>query len=186
MSAVNPTSASVVPVGRWSVDAARSSVAFAVKHMMFATVNGRFRKFDGIVELGADAPRASGVVQAATIDTSEPVRDEHVRHSPDFFDVERYPEITFASTGIDFLEKGRLHIAGELTMRGVTREIKLDGQINDTGLAGTANGRIELTLRGELNRRDFGLTWNQAVETGGALLGNKVRVVLEISAVNSA
>ena len=104
MSAVNPTSVSVVPVGKWSVDAARSSVAFAVKHMMFATVNGRFRKFDGILELGADAPRASGVVQAATIDTSEPVRDEHVRHSPDFFDVERYPEITFTSTGIDYLE----------------------------------------------------------------------------------
>jgi polyisoprenoid-binding protein YceI len=183
MSAVSPTSANVVPVGKWSVDATRSSVAFAVKHMMFATVNGCFRKFDGILELGSDPPRASGVVQAATIDTSEPVRDEHVRHSPDFFDAERYPEITFTSTRIDYLDRGRLHIAGELTMRGVTREIKLDGQINGTG---PGNGRIELTLRGELNRRDFGLTWNQAVETGGALLGNKVKVVLEISAVNTA
>jgi polyisoprenoid-binding protein YceI len=186
MSAVNPTTAGVVPVGKWSVDAARSSVAFAVKHMMFATVNGRFREFDGTLELGEDAPRASGVVQAATIDTSEPVRDEHVRDSPDFFDVERYPEITFTSTSLDYLDGGRLHIAGELTMRGVTHEIKLDGQINATGPEGPGNGRIELTLRGELNRRDFGLTWNQAVETGGALLGNKVKVVLEISALNSA
>jgi polyisoprenoid-binding protein YceI len=186
MSAVNPTGASVVPVGKWSVDAARSSVAFAVKHMMFATVNGRFREFEGILELGADAPRASGVVQAATIDTGEPVRDEHVRDSPDFFDVERYPEITFTSTRIDYLDRGRLRIAGELTMRGVTREMNLDGQINGTGPEGTGNGRIELTLRGELNRRDWGLIWNQAVETGGALLGNKVKVALEISAVNTA
>ena len=186
MSAVNPASASVVPVGKWSVDAACSSVTFAVKHMMFATVNGRFREFEGILELGPDAPRASGVVQAATIDTGEPVRDEHVRDSPDFFDVGRYPEITFTSTHIDYLDRGRLHIAGELTMRGVTREIKLDGQINHPGPEGPENGRIELTLRGELNRRDFGLTWNQALETGGALLGNKVKVVLEISAVNAA
>jgi polyisoprenoid-binding protein YceI len=176
---------SIVRAGKWSVDAERSSVAFVVKHMMFATVDGAFREFDGMLELGADALRASGVVQAASIDTCEPVRDEHMRRSPDFFDVGRYPEISFNSTRIDYLDRGRLHIAGELTMRGVTREIELHGQLNGTGPDGPAKGRIELTLRGELNRRDFGLTWNQVLEKGGALLGNKVKIALEISAVNN-
>jgi polyisoprenoid-binding protein YceI len=149
--------------------------------MVFATVKGRFREFDGILEVGSGAPRATGVVKAASIDTNEPVRDEHLRDSPDFFDVERYPEISFNSTRIDYLDDGRLHILADLTMRGVTVEIELDG----TRLEAGDNERIALELSGVLNRRDFGLTWNQALETGGALLGNKVKIALEISAVKS-
>jgi polyisoprenoid-binding protein YceI len=185
MSGVDGTGgAGVLPAGKWSVDASRSSVAFALKHMMLATVNGHFREFDGALEIGLGTPRATGVVNAASIDTNEPVRDEHLQRSPDFFDVERYPEISFNSTRIDYLDGGRLRIVGDLTMRGVTREIELDGQLN--GRRETAGDeRIGLELRGELNRRDFGLTWNQALETGGALLGNKVKIALEISAVKS-
>jgi polyisoprenoid-binding protein YceI len=174
--------ASVVPAGKWSVDAPRSSIAFAVKHMMLATVKGHFREFDGMLEIGSGAPRATGVVKTASIDTSEAVRDEHLRSSPDFFDVERYPEITFNSTRIDYLDRGRLRIVGDLTMRGVTRKIELDAQLNDTRHEADDDERIELELRGKLNRRDFGLTWNQALETGGALLGNKVKIALEIAA----
>lgn len=186
MSVVERTSgASVVPSGKWSVDASRSSIEFALKHMMLATVKGRFREFDGILEVGSGAPRATGVVKAASIDTNEAVRDEHLRHSPDFFDIERYPEISFNSTRIDYLDGGRLRILGDLRMRGVTVEIELDGQLNDTTREAGDKGRIELELRGELSRRDFGLTWNQALETGGALLGNKVKIALEISAVRS-
>ncbi len=178
--------ANIVPAsGRWSVDTERSRVAFAVKHMVFTTVDGRFRDFDGTLELGTGTPRASGVVRAASIDTNEPVRDEHVRCSPDFFDAERYPDITFNSTRIDYLDRGRLHIAGELTMRGVTREIELDGQLDGPWSDGRLKRRIELRLSGVLNRRDFGLTWNQALETGGALLGSKVKIAIEVSAVNS-
>src|ERR1019366_9990189 len=106
----------------WSVDATRSSVAFALKHMMVATVKGRFHEFDGMLEIGAGAARATGVVKAASIDTKDPVRDEHLRSSPDFFDVERYPEISFNSNRIEYLDGGRLHILGDLTMRGVTRK----------------------------------------------------------------
>jgi polyisoprenoid-binding protein YceI len=179
------SSPSFVPAGNWSVDATGSSVAFAVKHMGLATVNGRFGEFDGMLEMGAGAARATGVVKAASIDTKEPVRDEHLRSSPDFFDVERYPEITFNSSRIDHLDGGRLRILGDLTMRGVTREIELHGRLNGTGHEAAADERIELELRAELNRRDFGLTWNQALETGGALLGNKVKIALEISAVKS-
>ena len=177
--------ASVVPAGRWSVDAAGSSVTFAVKHMLLATVKGRFREFDGMLEIGAGAPRATGVVRAASIDTNEPVRDEHLRSSRDFFDVERHPEIGFDSTRIDYLDGGRLRIVGDLTMRGVTREIELDARLGGTRPEAGGDGPIELELRGELNRRDFGLTWNQALETGGALLGNKVKIALEISMVKS-
>jgi len=175
--------ASVVPVGQWSVDAARSSVAFSVRHMVLATVNGRFREFSGTLEIGAGGARATGAVKAPSIDTNEPVRDEHLRRSPDFFDVERYPEISFSSTQIDDLDGGRLRIVGDLTMRGVTREIQLDAQLKGTSSEAGDDGRIELKLRGEVNRRDFGLTWNQALETGNALLGNRVKIALEISAV---
>lgn len=183
MSVMDRTSGTsvVVPDGKWSVDAARSSVTFAVKHMMLATVKGRFREFDGMLEIGSGALRATGVVEAASIDTKERVRDEHLRSSPDFFDVERYPQISFNSTRIDYLDGKRLRILGELSMRGVTVEIELNGTRREAG----DDQRIELELRGELNRRDFGLTWNQAIETGGALLGNKVKIALEISAVKS-
>jgi polyisoprenoid-binding protein YceI len=125
------------------------------------------------------------VVKAASIDTNEPVRDEHLRDSSDFFDVERYPEISFNSTRIDYLDGGRFRIVGALTMRGVTREIKLDAQLGGARREAGGDERIELELRGELNRRDFGLTWNQVLETGGALLGNKVKIALDISAMKS-
>ena len=186
MSVVDRTiGASVVPTGKWSVDASRSSVTFAVKHMMLATVKGRFHEFDGMLEIGSGAPRATGMVKVASIDTSESVRDEHLRSSPDFFAVERYPEISFNSTRIEYLDGRRFRILGNLTMRGVTVEIELDGQLGGTRREAGGDQRIELELRGELNRRDFGLTWNQALETGGALLGNKVKIALDISAMKS-
>ena len=134
-------------------------------------------------EIGSGAPRATGVIKAASITTNEAVRDEHLRHSPDFFDAERFPEITFDSTRIDNLDGRRLRILGDLTMRGFTREIELNAQLNGTRREAGGAERIELGLRGELNRSDFGLTWNQALDTGGALLGNKVKIALEISAV---
>lgn len=182
MSVVDETSgASVISAGKWSVDASRSSVTFALKHMMLATMKGCFGEFDGVIEVRSGEPQATGTVRAASIDTNEPVRDEHLRSSPDFFDVERYPEISFNSTRIDYLDGGRLRILGDLTMRGVTVEIVLDGTCHEVG----NRERIELELRGVLNRRDFGLTWNQALETGGALLGNNVKIALEIFAAKS-
>ncbi len=186
MSMVNGASvASVVPAGKWSVDVPRSSVAFAVKHMMLSRVNGCFRMFDGMLEIGAGASRATGAIEAASIDTNESVRDEHLRRSPDFFDVERYPEIGFNSTRIEYLDGKRFRIVGDLTMRGVTREIELDAQLNGTGREAGGDGRIELELHGQLSRRDFGLTWNQVLEAGGALLGDKVKIALNISAVKN-
>jgi polyisoprenoid-binding protein YceI len=175
----------VLPPGKWSVDAPRSSVAFSVRHMTLARLNGRFHEFEGVLETGSGTPRAEGTVRAASIDTNEPTRDEHLRGSRDFFDVERYPEITFRSTSFDQLDGRRFRIVGDLTMRGVTREIALDAQLKGTTPEAVGDWRIELELRGELSRRDFGLTWNQALDAGGALLGNKVKIALDISAVTS-
>ena len=184
MSAAKAHSASAIPLGKWSVDAERSTVAFSMKHMLLATVNGRFREFDGLLDIGTDAPRAFGTVKAGSIDTEERVRDEHLRSSLDFFDVERYPEISFSSTGIDYRSAGRLNIVGELTMRGITRQIELAGRLGETPRE-AGGDRVELELHGELNRRDFGLVWNQALDAGGALLANKVKIALEISAVKT-
>jgi polyisoprenoid-binding protein YceI len=172
-----------IPAGRWSVDPSRSSVTFAVKHMLLATMNGRFHDFDGTLEIGAGAPHATGAVKAASIDTNEPVRDEHLRRSPDFFDTDRYAEIGFDSTRIDHLDGGRLRIVGELTMRSVTREIQLDARLNGTTREPGEEERIELDLHGALNRKDFGLSWNQTLDAGGVLLGDKVKIALTITAV---
>jgi polyisoprenoid-binding protein YceI len=185
MSVVDMTDvARIVPVGKWSVDPSRSSVGFALKHMMLATVRGCFHEFDGTLEIGSGDPRATGVVKTASIDTNEPVRDKHLRESSDFFDVENCPEISFNSTQVVSLDGGGFRILGYLTMRGVTRKIALDAQLKGT-MSDAHDERIELDLHGEINRRDFGLSWNQALETGGALLGNKVKIALEISAVKS-
>jgi polyisoprenoid-binding protein YceI len=175
--------ASVLPGGRWLVDARRSRVAFSLKHMMLARMSGRFEDFDGLLEFGSGAPRASGVVQAASIDTNEPIRDEHLRRSADFFDTGSFPEISFRSTQIEHLGGRRLRILGNLTMRGHTGEIELNAQIAAGAPGAEGDQRIELQLRGDLNRRDFGLTWNEAFDRGGALLGNTVKVALDISAV---
>jgi polyisoprenoid-binding protein YceI len=185
MSAIDSVSAaSIAPAGRWSIDASRSSVAFAVRHMMVATLKGRFREFEGTLEVSpGGVAEGFGTVKAASIDTNEPVRDEHVRHSADFFDVEHYPEISFASRRINQLESRRFRIVGDLTMRGVTQEIELDAQPHAATRDASGKRRIAFELHGELNRRRFGLSWNQALEAGGVLVGERVKIALEISAV---
>jgi polyisoprenoid-binding protein YceI len=175
--------AGIAPPGVWSIDPERSRVAFAVRHMV-STLHGDFREFEGTLEVTHEGEsEAFGTVDPASIDTGDPVRDERVRNSADFFDVEHNPQISFRSTRIDHLGGRRLRIFGELTMRGVTREIELDARSN--GLTGDEGGkqRINLELRGELRRKDFGLTWNQAVETGGMLVGDRVKLALDVSAV---
>lgn len=174
----------IASAGVWALDAESSRLEFAIKHLMFSTLRGRFGAFEGTLEVGADgAASAVGSVQAASIDTNDPVRDGHLRSSADFFDVESYPRIDFRSTGIEGGSGGSVRIRGELTMRGITRVVVLDGQREDVE-SGTGS-RIRLTLRGELNRREFGLVWNQALDSGGALIGNTVKITAEISAVNT-
>jgi polyisoprenoid-binding protein YceI len=172
--------------GSWQVDPAHSSVEFQTKHLMIATVKGRFTDFAGTLEAFEDGMlRASGTIRTASIDTGEPKRDEHLR-SADFFEAESYPEITFESTEIVPTGKTSFRLAGELTMRGITKPVELTGSVEGTGRDPWGNDRVALQVRGTINRSDWDLTWNQALETGGVLVGDKVKIELELSTVMPA
>jgi polyisoprenoid-binding protein YceI len=172
----------LVPAGTWQVDPAHSSIEFQVKHMMIATVKGRFTKFAGTLEAGEDGTlRADGTVKSASIDTHDETRNEHLR-SADFFDAATYPELSFVTTEIAPTGGSGLRVAGELTIKGTTKPIELTGTVQGTGLDPWGNERVALELRGEIDRREFGLTWNQALETGGVLVSDRVKIELELSA----
>jgi polyisoprenoid-binding protein YceI len=172
-----------LPAGAWRVDASRSTVEFHIKHMMVATVKGRFTAFDGTLEAVEDgALEAHGTIQVASLDTHDAKRDKHLRAS-DFFDATRHPEITFVSTDITQLDTGGLAVTGQLTIKGITRSVVLTGTVQDIELDPCGNERVALELHGALDRRDFGLTWNKALETGAALVADQVQIELAISAV---
>jgi polyisoprenoid-binding protein YceI len=176
-----------VPAGTWKVDPAHSSVGFEVKHLMIATVRGRFTDFEGTLEAAEDDPsnsRAHGAVKVASIDTGDPQRDEHLR-SPDFFDAERYPEIRFESTRIEHIEGGTYRIAGDLTIKDQTREVEMDATVEGTGEDPWGNERVGVSVRGEIDRTEFGLTWQQKLAQGGVLVGEEVKILIDISAVRA-
>jgi|1186.fasta_scaffold42576_1 polyisoprenoid-binding protein YceI len=184
----NPTAGqttTIVPVGRWNVDPSHSSVEFGIRHLMITTVRGRFREFDGFFQ-AAESGRvhAEAHIKAASIDTGEETRDEHLR-SGDFFDVEHYPEITFVSDDVEPLGDGRFRVVGVLTIRGIAREQELEATAGGLNTDPWGSERVGVTLRGELRPTDFGVDWNQALEGGGKLLGEKVEVTADISAVKS-
>jgi polyisoprenoid-binding protein YceI len=175
---------SLLPQGTWKVDPAHSSVEFSVKHMGIATVRGRFTKFEGTLEVGPTLAesRAYGKVDVASIDTGEPDRDAHLR-SPDFFDVEHYPEITFESTRVEPIDDDASTVHGKLTMHGVTKDVKLDVVFEGTDTDPWGNERVGLTATGTLNRSDFDMKFNQALGSGNLLVGDRVNISLDISAV---
>jgi polyisoprenoid-binding protein YceI len=174
-----------VPAGTWKVDPSHSSVGFEVKHLMIATVRGRFREFEGTLEAAEDDPsnsRAYGTVNVASIETGDLDRDAHLR-SPDFFDVERYPEARFESIRIEHVEEGAYRIAGNLTIKEVTREVEFEATVEGSGEDPWGNERVGVSVRGSINRNDFGLTWQQKLAAGGLLVGEEVKIVIDISAV---
>ena len=177
----------VVPPGRWAADPAHSTVEFAVKHMGIATVRGRFTTFEGTLEVAEDLARsrASGKVDVASITTNEPDRDAHLR-SADFFDAERYPEIAFESTRIEAIDGTSSRVFGNLTMHGVTREVKLEVVISGTDEDPWGNTRVGLEAVGAIMRSEFDMKFNQALGSGNMLVGDKVTLSLDISAVKQA
>jgi polyisoprenoid-binding protein YceI len=177
------TTRTVLPTGTWSVDPAHSSVEFSVKHLGIATVRGVFNEFEGTFEVGDDgAARARGTVKAASIDTNEDTRDNHLR-SEDFFHAEVHPELRFESTEIRPLDDASFEIHGELTMRGVTRPVVLEAQLQGGETDPWGNERVGLEVSGQVNRREWGLTWNQMLGSGNVLVGDKVKLSLDISAI---
>jgi polyisoprenoid-binding protein YceI len=175
---------SLIPTGTWTVDAAHSTVGFAVKHMGIANVRGEFTDFEGVLEVGEDlaSSTARGSVKAASITTGEEQRDAHLR-SEDFFNVEEFPEILFESTVVEAIDDESSSVVGNLTMHGVTREVKLKAVVQGTDVDPWGNERVGLEVVGTLKRSDFDMKFNQALGSGNVLVGDKVNMSLDISAV---
>jgi len=173
-----------IAAGTWAVDPAHSNVTFSVKHMGIANVRGKFTGFEGTLEVGEDLAnsRARGKVKVASIDTTEEARDAHLR-SPDFFNAEQYPEIMFESTRVEPIDEGSSHVFGNLTMHGVTREVKLAVVLQGTDTDPWGNERTGLEAVGTLKHSDFDLKFNQALGSGNVLVGDRVKMSLDISAV---
>ena len=177
------TTRTVLPTGTWSVDPAHSSIEFSVKHLGIATVRGVFNEFEGSFEVGDDgSARARGTVKTASVDTNEDARDAHLR-SEDFFHSEVHPELAFESTEIRPLDEDTFEIHGQLTMRGETRPVVLSAELQGTEIDPWGNERVGLEVGGQLNRGDWGMTFNQALGSGNVLVSDKVKLSLDISAV---
>jgi polyisoprenoid-binding protein YceI len=179
---------SASPTSVWSIDPAHSGVHFSVKHLVFATVRGQFDKLSGTVTLDPRDPGRSSieaVIEAGSIDTREPQRDAHLR-SPDFLDVEQYPTLEFRSTKVERAADG-YRVAGDLTLRGVTRPVVLAVEASDHEIADPfGNVKRAATATTRLNRKDFGLVWNVALETGGVLVGDEVKVEIDVELIRQA
>src|SRR5262245_25930010 len=175
-------------INNWNIDPAHSGINFSVRHMVVSKVRGRFTRFSGTLAIDdADLARSTveATIDAASIDTGTAQRDAHLR-SPDFLDVERFPEIRFRSTRIHKLGDDLYHVAGDLTIRGVTRQLVLDVELGGRAKDPWGNERIGFTASTSLDRKEFGLTWNQALEAGGLLVGDRVDIELEVEAVRAA
>jgi polyisoprenoid-binding protein YceI len=184
---MSATATTAVPTGTWTVDPAHSKVGFAVKHMGIATVRGEFTEFEGTLEIGEDlsTARAYGKVKTASVDTSEPQRDEHLR-SADFFDVANHPELTFESERIEALDDETFRITGTLTLHGVTQELVLEAVFEGTDTDPWGNERVALEVVGKLSRGDYDMKFNQALGSGNMLVSDKVTLALDISAVKQS
>jgi polyisoprenoid-binding protein YceI len=183
MSILAETSAAIIPAGTWSIDPTHSTVEFVVKHLGLATVKGRAVEVAGTIE-GGDTPSIEGTVSVASITTHDETRDGHLR-SPDFFDAERHPELRFASTSIE-LDGDELLVAGEMTIKGVTKPVELHGSFVGSGPDPWGNERIGIDLGGTIDRTEFGVDWNAPVLGGGFLLPDDVALYASFSAVKAA
>jgi polyisoprenoid-binding protein YceI len=174
----------------WKLDNAHTSIEFSARHMMVSTVRGNFTEFSGEIELDPDdlaKGRATATMKAASIETREGARDTHLR-SADFFDVEKYPEITYRSTQVESRGGNHYRVAGDLTIKDVTRPVQLD--VDFLGVEHSPYGfRVAgFEATGKISRKDFGLTWNVALETGGFMVGDeiKIRIDAEVDEVAEA
>ncbi|ACQ81500.1 YceI family protein [Beutenbergia cavernae DSM 12333] len=177
---------STIPAGTYAIDTAHSDVAFTIRHAGIAKVRGRFTEFDGTLNV-ADALADSGVqvtIAASSVDTGNDQRDAHLKSS-DFFSVESNPTWSFVSKAASGSDS-EFTLDGELTINGVTKPIALDVEFNGAATDAFGAERVGFSATGELTRADFGITWNAPLEAGGFLLGDKVKLLLEVSAVKQA
>jgi polyisoprenoid-binding protein YceI len=172
----------------WKIDGAHSGIHFSVRHMVIAKVRGGFKSWSAELDLDEkDLTRSSVTVSvdAASIDTRNEQRDGHLR-SADFFDVERFPALTFKSKKVEKAGGDRYRVTGDLTIRDVTREVALDAELLGFGTDPWGKERAALSATASVDRREFGLTWNQALEAGGVLVGDRIEIAVEVQAVAQA
>jgi polyisoprenoid-binding protein YceI len=169
----------------WAIDPAHSHVEFAVRHLMISTVKGRFAGVAGTVRMNEADPADAAVhvtIDVASIDTREPQRDAHLR-SADFFDVEKYPSLTFTSRRVDNRREGSFTLVGDLTLHGVTREVALEVLEEGRGKDPWGGERAGYAATTKIKRSDFGLTWNQVLEAGGFAVGDDIRISIDLELV---
>lgn len=170
----------------WQIDPAHSSVHFSVRHMMITNVRGEFEKFDGVIEFDENRPEAALIdvrIDASSINTREPRRDGHLR-SADFLDAENYPYLTFKSKRVEKSGDNTGRMVGDLTIRGTTREVALDVEYLGQAKSPWGTFSAGFNARTRINRKDWGLNWNQALETGGVLVGDTINIEIELELIH--
>jgi polyisoprenoid-binding protein YceI len=169
----------------WKIDPAHSEVNFSVRHMMISNVRGRFEKFSGVVDFNEADPARSSVdveIETSSINTREPQRDAHLK-SPDFFNVEVFPVMTFKSIKVEKIDENHGRITGDLTIRDITHPVTLS--VEYAGQAKSPWGELSagFSATAAINRKDWNLTWNQALETGGVLVGDEIKINIELEII---
>ena len=170
----------------WKIDASHSTVEFSAKHMMFTTVKGRLADVEGTITVKGTTPDSATVqatMKAASIDTRTEQRDQHLR-SADFLDADNFPEVTFASTKIEG-SKEKFRMTGDLTIRGKSLPVTLDVTYEGTGKDPWGNERMGFSASGKIDRREYGLVWNQALETGGVLVSNDIKIQIDAQVIRA-
>jgi len=169
----------------WAIDPTHSEIGFKVKHMMFTNVSGKFNLFDADIQNEEEQFETSAIAFSAevnSINTGNDDRDNHLR-SADFFDVENFGKLTFKSTSVRKVNEGQYEISGDLTIKDVTKNITLETEYSGLMKDPWGNTKIGLSLNGKINRKDFGLSWNAALETGGVLVGEEIKLTAEVQFV---
>ena len=177
----------VPAAGTYAIDRSHSTVEFVARHLMISKVRGRFTDFDGTVTI-AETPEESSAqvaIQAASITTGDEQRDAHLR-TGDFFDVEAHPALTFTTTKVEAGKGDQWKLHGDLAVNGVSKPVVLDLEFEGAGASPWGDTRVAFTATTEIDREDWGLTWNQALETGGVLVGRKVKIELGVQAIRQA
>ena len=183
---MSTTTATTLPTGTWSIDPIHSSIGFGVKHLGVSTFRGTFKGAAGTISTEDDAIRSiEGSVQVENLVTEEPALTGHL-HSEDFFDAAKHPELTFKSTSVEQAEDGHLRVAGDLTLRGVTRPVELDAEIEGVGDGPDGSTRAGITATGAIDRSDWGITWNAPLANGSFAVAERVKLTLHVEAVLKA
>ena len=185
---MSTTETQTATLPRWTIDTAHTHIGFGVRHMMISTVRGEFSEFSGEAQLDPNAPESGKIkasIDVASIDTRNEDRDKHLR-SADFFDVENHPTMTFESKAIRRQGAG-LEIVGDLTIRGTTREVTLKvDELTPERTDPWGSRRIGASAKASIKRSDFGMTWNSALEAGGVLVGDEVKITLEVEFIKQS